>query len=60
MQKLKVTEAMNKLITSAIHRLRMTTFILLLAARESCPASPGRLHAKNKFHNNFNHKDLQP
>ena len=42
MQKLKVTEAMNKPITSAIHRLRMTTFVLLLALT---PA----LHAADKL-----------
>ena len=42
MQKLKVTEAMNKPITSAIHRLRMTTFVLLLALTPT-------LHAADKL-----------
>jgi len=42
MQELKVTEAMNKPITSAIHRLRMTTFVLLLALTPT-------LHAADKL-----------
>ena len=42
MQKLKVTEAMNNPITSAIHRMRMTTFVLLLALTPT-------LHAADKL-----------